>query len=976
MNLSPEQQAVVGAWGSGVAVMAGAGSGKTTTLVLKCIELMRRKPGARFAAVSFTERSASDLKAKLSEKISEADIPGRREGGPLAGHWVMTIHGLAAAILREFPREAGCDGGETMLSGSEAALTWERAIGSLWLDDASPEVREAMDGLLATESRDSLVDLLVRVRELAGFGVLGKLNEADDLRSRMLARLSAHVLERYERIKRRGGLLDFSDLESFALRALENPGVREAFRSRFDLVLVDEFQDTNPVQAAIIRAFCREDLSNLCVVGDPKQSIYRFRDADVTLFEEFCASLPARHSLTWNFRSRPGIIDYVNELCGAAFPEGGLKYEALVPRLEASPEFDPVVRLDIEQPADLARWILSEVARGVPLSDMALLVRRIRGNEKWLKALASSGIPLAVGSGGLFWEDPRVRELIAFLRWWDDPANALSAAVFLRAPWVGVSDTEIDEWVRRDPTFVEPFFSSSHALARALLPFRSRVVRPGELLLALAVSPEIEAELGAALLGVWHRAEEFSSRGHGFREVVAEFTRARDEKRRERDVPPPKNQGQLSVLTLHSSKGLEFRHVILIDFAGKRRSPNAPLLFWDRKEGAFLAPRDSEGERDPRSPDEIRWRADEKHKSLAESMRLFYVALTRAQERLVFAVPPEKPKAASLAKKSAKKTEVSESETLPSAFGSDDWCAWIDAGPAPSSTLRASEITLAAASPALQTHPTQAAAQAGAAWMAHASQGGGRQRPRHSVTEWNMLSICPRRYEWTYVRPRAVAEPVRLSQSEEIPAFMDHESLSGLSRRELGTRVHACLERSDLEGLKSLEAEVGRRRLNSDSLIRWAEQSEWMMPPGDGVEIWSELPFELKIGREVLVGSIDRVILKGSQLSVIDFKVTEKPKTTEAWLETYQTQLELYVEAVAALAGDRATQLDAYLVNISPSGVESIAVPIDSQARLKRKVLGLSVQAGTIVAGEVGAPRPSRLCGICEFKNQCPEAQA
>ncbi|MDR3608275.1 MAG: ATP-dependent DNA helicase [Oligoflexia bacterium] len=943
MNLSPEQQAVVDAWGRGVAVMAGAGAGKTTTLVQKCAELLRRKPDARFAAVSFTERSASDLKAKLAKKL------------PLSGHWVMTIHGLCAAILREFPREAGCDGGETMLSSGEAVLVWERALDSLWFDDLPEPIREAMQLLLERDSRDNVTSLLARVKELVAFGAIERLRQAEDPRSQALARLSAYVLERFERSKRRAGMLDFSDLEICAERALEDPEVRAAFRSRFDLVLVDEFQDTNPLQAKLIRAFCREDLSNLCVVGDPKQSIYRFRDADVSLFEEFCASLPERHSLTWNFRSRPGILDYANGLCAEAFPESGLIYEPLVPQLPANPEFDPVVKLEVSDPEGLARWIRAEEARGVSLSDMALLVRRIRGNEKWLKALSSAGIPIAVGSGGLFWEDPRVRELVAFLRWWEDPSNSLSAAIFLRAPWVGVPDAEIDAWIRRDPTLLTPFFESGHPLARVLAPLRGRNLRVGELLSVLLISPEVEAELGVAFLGLWHRAEELSMRGMDFRELVGELTRARDEKRRERDVPPPKNQGQLSVLTLHSAKGLEFRHVILIDLAGKRRAASAPLLFWDRKEGAFLAPRDSDGERDPKDPLEIKWRADEKFKSLAESKRLFYVALTRAQERLVLvevADPaPKKPK----------------KDADESPYAADDWRAWVENGPVPTRIFSVEEIA--------KLDPGRGARVAAAASAAVAQAPAARfRRPRHSVTEWNSLSICPRKYEWTFIRPK-VTQPKEARSGATEPAA----PAEGLTRRELGSRVHACLERNDEEGLRALEAEAGDGRLNADAVIEWARNSEWMAPSSPEQQVWSELPFEVKIGREVLVGAIDRLVLTRQGVAVIDFKVTDKPKTPEAWRESYQTQLELYVEAVRALlrgSSYEALPCEAWIVNISPAGVEKIEIPLDDSEALSRKLAAFAESAADIVAGGEGRPRPGPFCRICEFRELCPEAQS
>ena len=164
-DLSPEQREVVESWGQGLAVLAGAGSGKTTTLTIKCAELLKRKPEARFAAVSFTERSASDLRAKLTSAhcaraqgfLPDDDKRGRRS----SGHWVMTIHGLCGAMIREYPREAGFDGEETMLSEPEA----QRALGAR---DSSPLVGRslaprslaAVDLLLDRESRDGVLSLL------------------------------------------------------------------------------------------------------------------------------------------------------------------------------------------------------------------------------------------------------------------------------------------------------------------------------------------------------------------------------------------------------------------------------------------------------------------------------------------------------------------------------------------------------------------------------------------------------------------------------------------------------------------------------------------------------------------------------------------------------------------------------------------------------------------------------------------------
>src|SRR5690606_31940188 len=112
--------------------------------------------------------------------------------------------------------------------------------------------------------------------------------------------------------------------------------------------MVDEFQDTNPVQAEIIWRLARPDLSNLCVVGDPKQSIYRFRDADVSVFEDLCARLPVRQKLTLNFRCRPGILGFTNSVCSRAFEESGMAYDPLVPGREAHESLEPVARLDVQ----------------------------------------------------------------------------------------------------------------------------------------------------------------------------------------------------------------------------------------------------------------------------------------------------------------------------------------------------------------------------------------------------------------------------------------------------------------------------------------------------------------------------------------------------------------------------------------------------------------------------------------------------
>ncbi len=942
MKFSPEQQAVIQTWNKGLAVLAGAGSGKTTTIVEKCKELLKRKPDARFAAVSFTEKSASDLRGKLASLL-QADQVHR--------HWVTTIHGLCATILREFPQETEYEGDETQLSEPEVQLLWEKAVDSLWADQLPEDTAQALAVILDREGRDGTHQLLKRVKELYSFGITSFMENSSQKEVQCLGRVFCYVFERYVRLKRRRGVLDFDDLERGADQALRNSKVRAVYQQRFDLVLVDEFQDTNPTQARIIRNFSKLDASNLCVVGDPKQSIYRFRDAEVGVFEDFCRNLPERQALTLNFRSRPGILQFTNELCEKAFQFSKMSYEPLTPTREDTK--DTVLRLDVKSPTDLAAWVSHEISKGVSLDQMVLLMRKIRGNQKWIKGLTSAGIPLAIGSGGLFWDEPRVREMMSFLKWWDNPQNLMSGAVFLRAPWVGVSDADLEGWSKTDKTFRKPFFESEHLLAQALKPYLGQVIRPGELLMALLIDQNIENELGSTLLGLWHRAEELSMRGLDFHAVVTELSRAMEESRRERDVPPPKNLGLLSVMTLHSSKGLEFPHVILIDFEDRPKRMESPLLYWDRNKGVYLAPRDEQGNRDKKDTLAEEWKEEEKKKEIAESKRILYVALTRAQERLVLVC---------LESEAKKAVDLEEKDI----FSKDYWRGWLDW-----------------INPSLKTELVQTVEQKiSAVKVFEKIEKKSDIRPekkiqtlylpRHSVTEWMTLARCERLYEWKFLKKSEAAE---FDSSFWVESEMRSDD-GDLTQMEIGTRVHACLERMDYDALKELEEEAGERRFSADPVIEWAKKSAWMKPErlSENLkrQVWTELSFEIPVKGEILVGSIDRLVKDQNQYTIIDFKVTAREKDPEKVIASYQAQLELYAMAVQKLEPHAQVRknLQAMLVAISPQGVREIEVPLQGLA-----VENLAQAASKIVRGQSGVPQPSSYCRTCEFREKCPEGK-
>lgn len=944
ITYTPEQQRVLDAWGQGMAVTAGAGTGKSTTIVGKCAELLRRNSKARFAAVSFTEKSAADLRSKLTQSLRGEGL-WRDE----AGHWISTVHGLCAQVIRDHPEQAGLGPMPRILDEAEAKRLWDQALQSLWSDQLPDPQAQALEYLLERHRAQAVEALLGRMRALEAQGVVAKLlGTGSD--GEKLAVVGAHVLARFEQLKRRQGGMDFADLERGALAALGHAPVARGFHQRFDLVLVDEFQDTNPVQCEIVRRFAKPAGENLCVVGDPKQSIYRFRDADVASFEAFRRELPLQAELSVNRRSRPEILAWTNRVFAPLLAASGLEYQPLTAAREEGGA-DSVLRLEVRSPDELGRWLRRQQEWG--LEQTVLLLRKIRGNERWLKALASQGIALSVGGGGLFWSDPRVVELVAFLKFWEEPENRLSGLTFLRAPWVGVGDAELDAWMLQGRLH-SGFFSASspgHPVARRLRPFLGKPARPGELLLALSDDDRVHAEIGAPLLGLWHRCEQWSSQGLRFDEIARLCARNLEEGRREADVPPPGGQGLLRVMTVHASKGLEFEQVILVDFRERPERANFPTLYMDRELGAYLPPRET-GFGELKTPELENHKGRERAKAVAESKRLFYVAVTRARDRVVFVTPPSSPV-----------LEKEEDGKPSQALERDHWLGWLD-------ELGGLEARPAVTDPeeVLPDWPqTQASQAPDHALDRSPAVPSLARRPRHSATEWADLARCARLYEWTWVRPqfaRGVA-PWRPDAVDEEEAT-DGGAASSMTGRELGTAVHEALAEGDAEALRALERTVGRKRLNAEALIRWHAASPLLRASG-GVKLHRELAFEWRLGSELVVGAMDLVVETPDLIRVLDFKILRSAPDPEDLVAKYQVQMEVYGAAMEALTPGK--RVETWLV--AASG-EVLEIPVE-RGRVDLRALAARAQA--VVGGGPAQAQPSSHCGRCLHRLRCPEGR-
>jgi ATP-dependent exoDNAse (exonuclease V) beta subunit len=289
--------------------------------------------------------------------------------------------------------------------------------------------------------------------------------------------------------------------------------------------------------------------------------------------------------------------------------------------------------LEWEEERDLADYLLSEKARGIDLSEFVILARSVRNpkTQKFLQGLDDRGIPFLLGSGGRFYEDPRVLEAIAFLKGWLSTENTIAQATALRSPWIGVPDAWLLE--KKGSYFKHFFEEFQHPVAMALRDFylapgRTSTIRPGQILAELLKVDGLDEELYTPLVSLWHKVEEWSRQGLRFEAVVRQLTDAVESGKIEKEIPSPAEKGMVRVMTVHGSKGLQFPRVILLDFEGpSRSSTRSGDLIWDRKLGVHLLNRDEDGAPLKEDSQNLKWKELEKQSAIAESKRVFYVAL-------------------------------------------------------------------------------------------------------------------------------------------------------------------------------------------------------------------------------------------------------------------------------------------------------------------------------------------------------------
>jgi ATP-dependent exoDNAse (exonuclease V) beta subunit len=573
----------------------------------------------------------------------------------------------AIAQLRE---EATCLAGEAAATDNQRRSAEE----ALRLLEATrlPERLVDLSGLASRGVRAASFELARKGLERAA---LEELAAGDrDLLQELLERFAAE----YAAAKRRESAVDFEDLQLAARDLLRDHGsVRDAVRLRFRLVMVDEFQDTNRLQCELIELAAHPEATEVLTVGDEFQSIYGFRHADVDVFRERREQAENLLALRSNYRSRPQVLAAVNYLFAGAF---GDEYQPLAASAEfADPVFGHPVELLVTDKAgyrdEREHWRRGEARRiaarvrelvdsgeAVP-GEIVVLFAAGTDAERYEEELRREGLPTYRATGRGYFGQQQVADLLAYLRLLHNRYDDVALATVLASPFVGVSNDAlvlVRRGATRRPLFTalerglpEGLSSADERLLRAFLQRYERLVRVSARagLERLCEQVLAEHDYDLAVLARWDGSRRFANlrklgrlarqyeaiRGGDLAGFVR-FVREQDAlgAKELEAVAEEEGADAVRLLTIHGAKGLEFRVVIVADAGrdiGRPRSADEIVALSDGRFG-FKMVHPTRGDRRPVFDYEDVRKAEEGQER-AERLRLYYVAMTRAIDRLI-----------------------------------------------------------------------------------------------------------------------------------------------------------------------------------------------------------------------------------------------------------------------------------------------------------------------------------------------------
>ncbi len=649
---NPEQESVIAHDHHPIRVMAGAGTGKTHTLTARVARLIEdglARP-EQILALTFNNKAATELRERIGDASLQVGVPPEAE--PVT---VLTYHSFGNAVITEWGGMIGLPPSPPLLSKAERwLLLWDCLphidFRSIDLMHLRSQFGSPINPILELGGR--LKDELVTPAQLADYLAGGGVDDGEQ-RDKLADYTRALLV--YERERSARGIIDYGDQIALAVQALGLSEVRAAYRDRYRFVLVDEYQDTNYAQSVLVRLLIQDfHQRNVCVVGDIRQAIYRFRGAAPDNLQRFPQDFPSTtpYSLQRNYRSTEQILTAANAIWTDGRSEEGEDLVSVDGR-----QGPPVIACACEDPESewewIARRITAEHATGVAYRDIAVLVRKNDIKQQLWRGLIQRGIPAVMSGGADLYRTPEVREILSYLRALARPSDNISLAHIASSDSFGLDEAALYEVIGPLPRGRSLFDlmleragdpSAPNDLRLFLATFGRLLSDTATLSTARVVESIIGLRRGAytdlqrANVYRFHGiAQDFASgrvRGASVAAFVAYINLLLAAPSDEEEATDMTEEDAVQVLTVHAAKGLE-RTVIFVacaseqDFRVVNKADPLPLELRHPAAGMPSIEDFPEPKGFKRALE-----AWEKRQHLLEEQRVVYVALTRARDQL------------------------------------------------------------------------------------------------------------------------------------------------------------------------------------------------------------------------------------------------------------------------------------------------------------------------------------------------------
>ncbi|MBU3003942.1 ATP-dependent helicase [Paraglaciecola arctica] len=591
-------------------IIAGAGTGKTNTLAHKTAQLiLNGKSPDRILLMTFARRAASELSSRAN-RIVEQQLMKKTGKGKAPTYqsikisWMGTFHSIAARLLREHANAIGLESDFTIMDRNDSA-------------DMIDVIRHELDFTSTVKrfpKKKTCLDIYSRC--VNSKQPIEEILDAHFPYCRQWDKELTRLFAAYAKAKIEQLCLDYDDLLLYCYHMAQVPEIAKQVREQFDYILVDEYQDTNVLQAGILMGFFPTG-KGLTVVGDDAQSIYSFRAADVDNILNFPQqfSPPARViSLKQNYRSHQAILDVSNVLLSEGTE--GYKVELFSDRKSGTRPKLVSVEDETKQAEYIVETVLAAREQGIELKKQAVLFRSSYHSDRLELELTRRNIPFVKHGGLKFLEAAHVKDLLSILRWADNPKHKISAFRVLKLlPSVGpkIAEKVINSLTAKHYTFSElldyPMPQVANELFQALV----------KVLSAIHTNSIVWSEQVNAVVNIYKELLEINYDDHFVRfgdiEQLAQISQQFPSRQRfltELTLDPPQSSGDLAgpplidddfliLSTVHSAKGQEWTNVFVLNVA----------------DGNF--------------PNEY---AAGNKRSLEEERRLLNVAITRAKDEL------------------------------------------------------------------------------------------------------------------------------------------------------------------------------------------------------------------------------------------------------------------------------------------------------------------------------------------------------